>query len=99
MYKRSIDCKVMLHYDGKLCIGIKLGDVSCFTVFYRFFCLIKHVKIKIQNFELGQNEENIALRNFFVSARYVERSPAYVMLGKWVADGRTTLPASVQIHE
>ena len=51
----------MLHYDGKSHIGVKLGVVACFTVFYRFFCLIKHVKIKIQNFEVGQNEENIAL--------------------------------------
>ena len=25
MHKRSIDCKVMLHYDGKLNIGVKLG--------------------------------------------------------------------------
>ena len=32
--KRSIDCKVMLCYDGKLNIGVKLGVVASFTVLY-----------------------------------------------------------------
>ena len=35
VYKRYIDCKVMLHYDGKLNIGVKLGSVGCFTAIYR----------------------------------------------------------------
>ena len=44
MYKRSIDCKVMLHYDGKLNIGVKLGVVACFTLFYRVCLLYKASK-------------------------------------------------------
>ena len=33
MHERSIDCEVMLHYDGELNIGVKFGAL----------CLTKHV--------------------------------------------------------
>ena len=31
--KTSLDQKVKLNCDGELHVGVKLGDVSCFTVF------------------------------------------------------------------
>ena len=31
MQKRSLDCKVVLYYDGKLNVGVKLGSIGYFT--------------------------------------------------------------------
>ena len=60
MHKRSIYCKVMLHCDGKLNIGVKLDVVACYTV---SVCYAKHVKIIFSIFELRENEGISFLRH------------------------------------
>jgi len=64
----------MLHYDGKLYIGGKLGDVACFTVLSHW---IKDVKIVFLFLVGGGNEKSSFNRNSFVAARYVELVTAY----------------------
>ena len=64
----------MLHYDGKLYIGGKLGDIACFTVLSHY---IKHVKIIFQFLDVGKMKQlrlTVVLR---VSVFQYQRVTAY----------------------
>ena len=57
MQKLSLECKAMLHCDGKLHVGAKLG----------VFCLAKHVEFKVDkstfHFQVGLTANNCDVIN------------------------------------